>query len=189
MELWLQLNWGLWSTSQGWPRTTGVTGVSVKRNWIVSMWFPEVTSLRGPVEWVMEERDRPLRAWTAMGCERAITGSLSLSARSESKKLPSAPESIKAWQSWVTEDHCNLTVRSVAAREDLASVTPPVSNLLPTDGLWLLRDTVLQCAQQLRNTGKDPRCAASASPPGTDWICPSAWALVRRNRHLRHGRR
>ncbi len=70
-------------------------------------------------------------------------------------KLPSAPESKRAWQLWTLAAHCSLTGRRVVD-EDLSRDNPPDSNLSSTVGPGLLPDSQPRSDPQHRNINKVP---------------------------------
>ncbi len=175
-----QLIWGLWSLSQGCPRTTGARGESISIKWISSWWLPEVVRLTVPVEWVTEGNAWPPRALTEMGWMSGITGTISWWASVISRKFPSAPESSRAKQLWWEVAHCSLTGRRVADKEDFSKAIPPVSNLETTDGLCLLLGIEQQCDPQLRSINTNPESFVDPSPPGKAEFCQPAWVPDRK---------
>ncbi len=173
---------GLWRESQGCPKTTGAKGESVRKKEIVSVWLPEVMRLTDSVTWVTGGRDWPQRALTKMGELSGTTGTPNWSAVLWSKKLPSAPESIKALHVNAARSTSNWTGRRVAAEEeDFSKTTPPVSNLLSTGGLWLLPGTAPQYDPQHRSINIVPGSCVSPSPPVKDELCPPAWVQNRKH--------
>ncbi len=107
-----QFMWGLWSMSQGCPRTTGAAGVLVKRKSIFSACCPEVMCLKEAVTCVTKGKDWPFSATTEIGWDSATTGILRLWRRPMSKKLPSAPESLKP------HNHKSMTASSALTEDE-----------------------------------------------------------------------
>ncbi len=135
-----QSTWGLCCTNHGCPRTTGAPGESRRYSSITSWWLPETTKLTEGVEWVIEERRRPLREWTEMGEGRGMAGMPHCAAIEISKKLPSAPESISAEQEWMVSWYLTATVSRVRDLGDSGHEAPIRIPRL-TDGSRLLKDT------------------------------------------------
>ncbi len=120
------LCWDCGVRARGAPKTTGAKGESVRRKEIVSVWLPEVMRLTDSVTWVTGGRDWPQRALTKMGELSGTTGTPNWSAVLWSKKLPSAPESIKALHVNAARSTSSWTGRRVAAEEeDFSKMTPP----------------------------------------------------------------
>ncbi len=98
--LWDQSTWGLCWTNQGCPRTRLALGDSMRNSTTDSRWLPDTTRLTQGVVCVIVATGWPETPQTVTGEERGMPGMPQILAMLQSRKLASAPESIRALQEW-----------------------------------------------------------------------------------------
>ncbi|MEQ2238447.1 hypothetical protein ILYODFUR_033164 [Ilyodon furcidens] len=91
-----QFRWGSWARNYGNPNTSAFSDIVKTKNKICSQWFPESTSSRGSVLWVINWSDWPSSAKTRRGVARGSTLMCLCSTRASSVMLSSHPESMGA---------------------------------------------------------------------------------------------
>ncbi len=126
---WPQSTFGLWRTSQGWPRTTRASGDSVSRSVSLSVWF-SWSDEGDRASSVIQGRVCPLSALTEILWVRGTMGICRCWAKLMSIKLPSAPESKRAWQLWTLAAHCSLTGGELWMRISPGTIHPTVTSAL-----------------------------------------------------------
>lgn len=66
----------------------------MRYSWIVSWWLPEITRVRGAVQWVTLAQVLQSKSRTVLGSAKVSMGMLDCLAKSQPKKLSSAPSPI-----------------------------------------------------------------------------------------------
>lgn len=100
--------WGLWSLSQGRPRTTAKEGEGIMNSCRHSQWLPGIVNVMGVMRWVMVAKRLPARAFTILGVLRVSMGMCVCSTKAESIKLSLAPLFQREWGIWLGVELADL---------------------------------------------------------------------------------